>query len=465
MTWQHDPGPAETQVMVASTGYGLATLAAAMEDNLFPPAARRILVLSNNAANPETARPLDSIEGFDQLAKRFDVVFSYNDAVAPQHPSEWMPRAVDIPLWDRHFRLLWDLADDDHLRLVVESIQVRPGAALCAILHDAEIDVYADGLMSYGPTRSAIPTLVATRISRLLHLDLVPGLRPLLLSEWDVPCEVVSGTAFRTVLAEISQHADLPTLDQPVALLLGQYLSALSILTPAEEADLHLRMLRAAFRLGHRRVIFKPHPTASVTLAEPIIVEARALGIELTVWPDPVLAETLYERLPVAFVIGCFSTAMVTAVSCYGLPTASVGTTLLLERLSPYENSNRIPVTLVDALLPTLDFGGVAGGHLSMSGDEVRPLVTAVGYAMQPKIHPELRDEAERFLTLNYPAAARYFKRRRLTVLGLPGALPPPSRWALTRSAWRKRARSARSKCRKLGRGLQARLQRPDRAH
>ncbi|MBA3528056.1 MAG: hypothetical protein H0T91_01840, partial [Propionibacteriaceae bacterium] len=156
MNWQPEAGSPETQVMVASTGYGLATLAAAMEDDLFPAASCRILVLSNNAANPETANPLDSIQGFDQLAKRFDAVFSYNDAVAPQHPSEWMPRAVDIPLWDRHFRRLWDLADDDHLRLVVESIHVRPAAALCAILHDAEIEVYADGLMSYGPTRSAI---------------------------------------------------------------------------------------------------------------------------------------------------------------------------------------------------------------------------------------------------------------------------------------------------------------------
>ena len=68
----------------------------------------------------------------------------------------------------------------------------------------------------------------------------------------------------------------------------------------------------------------------------------------------PVLAEVLYERMRPALVVGCFSTALLTAAAFYGLPVARTGTELLLERLTPYQNSNRVPVTLVDALLPDL---------------------------------------------------------------------------------------------------------------
>lgn len=87
--------------------------------------------------------------------------------------------------------------------------------------------------------------------------------------------------------------------------------------------------------------------------------EAERLGAELTVLDagiltTPVLAEVLYQRMRPALVVGCFSTALLTASALYGLPVARVGTEMLLDRLSPYENSNRMPVTLVDALLPEL---------------------------------------------------------------------------------------------------------------
>lgn len=47
---------------------------------------------------------------------------------------------------------------------MVESIHVNPAQALCRIFGDARIDVYADGLMSYGPTRTALPEMVASRM-------------------------------------------------------------------------------------------------------------------------------------------------------------------------------------------------------------------------------------------------------------------------------------------------------------
>ena len=112
---------------------------------------------------------------------------------------------------------------------------------------------------------------------------------------------------------------------------------------------------------------------------------------------SPVLAEVLYQRMRPALVVGCFSTALLTAATFYDLPTARTGTGLLLERLTPYQNSNRVPVTLVDALVPDLADRGerprAAAAPAAIAG-----LVATVGYAMQHQIYPQLRPEAERYL-------------------------------------------------------------------
>ena len=109
-------------------------------------------------------------------------------------------------MWERYLRMLWDLGDD-RVELTVESIQVNPSLALAQIFTGAPIDVYADGLMSYGPTRSKLDPLIGTRIGRLLHLDLVPGLKPLLLTEFDVPPELVPTETFVKVLGELADTA------------------------------------------------------------------------------------------------------------------------------------------------------------------------------------------------------------------------------------------------------------------
>ncbi|GAA3747046.1 polysialyltransferase family glycosyltransferase [Streptomyces tremellae] len=431
-----------TRILLASTLYGAATLAAALDAGCFEPASRTILLVSNNAANPETTPGLDEMSGFERLRDRFDEVRSWNEAIHPFHPGSWSPRPDDVPLWERHLRLLWQLGDDP-VHLVAESIQVVPALAVTDIFTGAPIDLYADGLMSYGPTRNRITPLIGTRIGRVLHLDLVPGLRPMLLREFGSEPAVVPTEAFLKVLAEIGADApDLPgipaaapaddTADAGVpaarqpALLLGQYLSALSILTADEEEDLHVKMVRGAHALGHRRVVFKPHPTAPARFSLRLEEEAARLGVELTTVEAPVIAEVLYQRLRPGLVVGCFSTALFTAASLYGLRVARVGTELLLERLTPYENSNRVPVTICHELLPDVtDRAAVEAQRLGGRTAELTELLAAVGFAMQPKVNPDLRERAVRYLTKHQDARTmRYFKRRRLTVLGLPGGLP-----------------------------------------
>ncbi|WP_227025254.1 alpha-2,8-polysialyltransferase family protein [Streptomyces tsukubensis] len=471
-----------TRLFLASTLYGTATLAAALDAELFTPADRRVLIVANNAATPETTPAVDTMAGFERLRDRFDEVVSWNEAIAPFHPGGWSPRGNDLPLWERYLRMLWRLGDDD-LELTVESIQVNPALALAQIFLGAPVDVYADGLMSYGPTRSKIDPLVGTRVRRLLHLDLVPGLTPMLLTEFGVSGELVPSEVFLKVLAELAEAADgeeatvgtdwtggtsrtggtsgasgsslsdghAPRAtgagDEAPVLLLGQYLSALAILTQEEEEELHLRMVRGAVALGHRHLVFKPHPTAPAHWSKALEEEAERLGARLTVRDEPVLAEVLYQRARPALVVGCFSTALLTASAFYGLPVARVGTRLLLERLAPYENSNRVPVTIVDVLVPELtDRAAVEEQRRGGAAEHLGALVRAVGFAMQPKIYPGLRAEAERFLSPQPDAATlRYFKRRRLTSLALPGGLPPQLAFIPRNATIRKVARRARS--------------------
>ncbi|ARP71943.1 hypothetical protein LK07_21690 [Streptomyces pluripotens] len=433
------------QIFQASTLYGTATLAAALDSGCFRPADRRILLVCNNAATPETTPGLDQVPGFEQLRDRFDDVVSYNEAIFPFHPGGWAPRPEDLPLWERYLRHEWRLGPDD-VELAVESIQVNPSLALAQIFTGAPVTVYADGLMSYGPTRNKIDPLVGTRVDRVLHLDLVPGVDPLLLTEFGVPGEVVPTPAFTKVLAELTASGeDLPAIEEP-ALLLGQYLSALGILSAEQEEDLHVRMLKGAAGLGHTTVVFKPHPSAPARFTRSLEEAAEQLEVQLTVLDAPVLAEVLYQRMRPALVVGCFSTALLTASALYGLPVARTGTDLLLERLTPFENSNRVPVTLVDALLPELgDRAAVAEQRRGMDATALGALVRAVGFAMQPRILPELREETERYLARNLDERTlRYFKRKRLTTLGLPGGIPTQLSFVTRSTTVRRMARTAR---------------------
>ncbi|MFI8093348.1 polysialyltransferase family glycosyltransferase [Streptomyces sp. NPDC086080] len=421
-----------TQIFQVSTLYGAATLAAALDAGLFGPrgSARRVLLVCNNAAVPETALRLDEMHGYGPIAGRFDAVVSWNEAISPYHPSAWGPRGNDLVLWQRAFRLLWGIDEGDMVELAVESIQANPARALAAIFTEAAVDVYADGLMSYGPTREKLPLTIARRIRRLLHLDLVRGLRPMLLSEYGVEPVVVPDAAFRGVLDEISRDAAddprlAPALDEaPTAVLLGQYLAAINILSAREEEELHVRMLTGAVRAGHRSLVFKPHPTAPAGYSAALGKAAADAGVRLTVLDAPLLAETLYRHCRPELVVGCFSTAMVTASAYYDVPVARVGTGLVMGRLKPYPNSNRVPLAVIDHLVPDLELGE-SPAVLGPAPDTLSPLVRAIGFCMQPKTYAGLRDTTADWLHTHLPATpGYYFPELRLAELALPGSTP-----------------------------------------
>ncbi|MFF1538999.1 polysialyltransferase family glycosyltransferase [Microbacterium sp. NPDC058269] len=408
-----------TQIFALHSAYGLVTAAAAIDAGLLDGAStasggERLLVPFTSSRAPETVVGLADDPVLGSLRARFDRIEPLEHLLGPLHPSAWEPSDADLPMLERLFARAWQL-DPRDLELFVQSPQVAPARTLMALFPQARITIVGDGLMTYAPMRVRIPYPVAARIERVVHADVVPGVRPLVASP-GAEVVPVPPEAFAAALRETDAGASVPVdHDSSTVLVLGQYLSALRLMTAAEEIDLQKRLIDRAAQWGPQRIVFKPHPAAPplVTAA----VEARAIGhgVDFVEYRGPLAAELLAERLDAVAVVAGFSTALPTVQTLFGRAMGSAGNDTVLAALTPFENSNRIPVTLVDALTRE-DSPYADPARLQL-------LIDAVGYAMQPEIAGHLRARAEELLRgLDAGERDRYFTPQRLAELRLPGA-------------------------------------------
>jgi hypothetical protein len=406
-----------TQIFALHSAYGLATAAAAIDAGLLgrDGGAKRILVPFTSSRVPETAVGIADDPVVAPLRARFDRIEPLEDLLGPLHPSSWEPAEADLPLLERLLVRAWRL-DPRNLELFVQSPQVAPARTLMSLFPHARITIVGDGLMTYSPMRVRLPYAVAARIERVVHADVVPGVRPLVGSP-QAEIVPVPPAAFAAALRETD--AGDPGVDHgaPTVLVLGQYLSALGLMTPAEEIGLQKQLIDRAARWTPQRIVFKAHPAAPPLMTAAVRDRAKVHGIDFVEYRGPLAAELLAERLDALAVVAGFSTALPTVHTLFGREVGSAGNDRVLAALTPYENSNRIPATLVDAL--TRDD--------SPYGDtrRLQLLVDAVGYAMQPENAAHLRGRAEELLRdLDAVERERYFTPQRLAELRLPGAPP-----------------------------------------
>lgn len=400
----------------ASSYFQLASLAAMADAGALPAADELILVLANGSQVPELTTPLQDAPGFEKLAARFDRVVDYAQLMAPRRPAQFNPREDELHIFENLLRSAWELGDQP-LTLVLESIQVNPSRSLARIFFDAQIWVHSDGLMSYGPTRTRLPLPLRQRITRTIHVDLVPGLEPALLAELDPQRDVLPAAALAAVFKELAADAQLD-LPAGAGLVLGQYLGSLGLIDAEQEFDLHVQMLREVQQAGLGTVLFKAHPSASPTAATALEDAASQLGLDFQLLRTDHLAETVIAQARPQLVVSCFSTGLATARYILNTEVAAVGTAMMLQTLSPYENSNRIPLSIIHALFVQ---------QLPVPADPadqglLAELLTAVSYCMQASQLPALREPAAAFLAQHYANFSMHFKRRRITKLELPPA-------------------------------------------
>lgn len=410
-----------TQLFALHSAYGLATAAAAIDEGLLArDSGDRVLVPFVSSRVPETVVGIGVDPALRSLRERFDRIEDLDALLGPLHPSGWDPAPADLPLLDRLLTRAWGL-DPHDLELLVQSPQVAPARTLMSIFPRARLTIVGDGLMTYSPMRVALGHTVSARIGRVVHADVVPGVRPLVggSSATALP---VSPESFGRVLLETDQGepvADdrgVPLEDgTPTALVLGQYLSALGLMSPREEIARQRDLIDRAADWSPARIVFKPHPAAPPQLTHAVRERALSQGREFVEYRGALAAEVLAHRLSAVAVVAGFSTALPTVHALFDTPIGSSGAASMLSRLTPFENSNRVPIVIVDAL--------TRADSPYTDPERLQLLIDAVGYAMQPEIAAYLRPRAEQLLgELDAVERDRYFAPQRLSALRLPGA-------------------------------------------
>lgn len=381
------------QLFVAPTFTAAACMATAVDDGLYADAGTKVLMTTSSSPIPELGLGLAEQPGFDELARRFDRVVSLNEIIYPHHPLSWSP-AEDIERW--HGIIAAAVGLREPFGITLQSFPVEPSTSILRVFQEGPVDVVSDGLTTYGPTRMPAMRRVAPRLRRLLYLDLAGGLDPVLLREHGVENVVLSSAGFRDVVAEYGKvtASASPSDERVDAIVLGQNLSAVGLLSPDEEQELHEKFLRVAAGLGHRRVVFKPHPSTPPAFAHRLPDLADELGVRLQVLDAPVPVEVLYDRLRPAAAIGCFSTGLSTAVEIYGMDGYAVGVDEVLERLPELQDSNRIQLAITDVRMNRVDVA--SDGTLVRRGPveiDVQLLVDEIAHAMQPVRRPGSGDD------------------------------------------------------------------------
>ncbi len=413
-------------VFEASTLYQVASLSAMLRSGSIDTGGeRRVLLLVDSARQPELVPSLSEAAGFAALAADFDDVVDFGATLWPLRPHQFAPRRLEQPLLQKLLRAAWGLGEED-VTLYLESLQVNPARALAAVFASSPLVVHADGLMSYGPTRNRLEPDILERVRTLVYLDLVPGLSPALLSEAEpllVPAPVEPFARlvdeWAAALEPSAALQDVIDAGEPTVLVIGQYLSDLGLLTAEEETEHSRLLLEAATELGARRVVFKPHPAASVASIESFRAAAAQAGVGATIIRDTVPAEVVASWLAPVGVVSIFSTTLATLRAISAVPVRAVGTGALLHALAPFENSNRVPLVLADAL-----YGDGADAGLAQDPARLQRLIDAVAFAMRSQQLPQLREGAEDFLAAEPGLRDRYIKQRRLRALGLPHRSP-----------------------------------------
>ncbi|WP_298967030.1 polysialyltransferase family glycosyltransferase [uncultured Roseibium sp.] len=373
-----------------STKFGLLNLISTLEaDAAFKSHTEKVLLVSEHNTNPEIEHQLwDYVKANKEpLTKYFTNFYFLNELIAPLHPHKWTSPGSDIQRFSYRnvFSRSIGVRSKDKIELLVESIQIPPAKTLCELFSRENIFIYSDGLMTFGPTRNRLPANIGSRIKKVFYLDLIPGLKPNLLREFGVTTTALNCDRLLELINSISQlrlSKDSSKNFDGCPVVLGQYISGLGLCTNEEEIDLYFQAIKKSFELGGRkRVFFKPHPTFSSGLLHRLEAKLNKQAIEFSFLNSLHIFEELLLHSKPLFIVSVFSTGLATANRLFGIPCYSFRTEYFLDKLTPYENSNRIPAALIGMV-----FDDIETGRTTSKQQTLQTAIDVIAASMQPEI-------------------------------------------------------------------------------
>lgn len=384
-----------TNLFVAPTFLCAAIQVAAIKAGHYGDGGDHVLLVANNSSVPEVSDSFMDGPGFRALAEHFREVRLLNDLISPYHPRSYNPDHVGRRLLRRDIERAFDVESFE--TITSSSAQERPARTLFRLFPEARITVVSDGLTVYGPTPGAFSPSMRKKIDRLIYLDLIPGLNPVLLSELDVPQLSIPADLLREVVSHVALCADdeiAAVGGGPVGLVLGQHLAALGVLSTREQEDFNIEMLRAAAGLGVSAVIFKTHPAAPPSPTKRLRAAAVELKLGLQVVTTAAPVEVLLELLAPKFVMGSFSTGLSTARVLFGARAITWGTESLVLRLPLQADSNRVPMAISYLTLEHVD-GAVGQRAAQPDPVDLDLVVRALSQHMRPERYPPAITDGE----------------------------------------------------------------------
>jgi len=411
-------------IFLATREHGLA-MCVAIADRLQVPVADRILVAADTSHSYEVqpSFPPEQRRGYlDEFAE----VIDWNELIWPARAQGWtcLPGTAEARL----FAAAVVPSGREVARLVLESIQVPPAAALAALFPSAELQLYSDGLMTYGGR--PLEVSLTGRVTAMHYRDLLDGISPRLLDH----AEGISDQAYPIEAVEAFTIARRPAgaedeVTGPTAVVLLQYLAHLGLLSRARELAVNRRMVAAALASGAQCVLVKAHPAHAADLDE-LLSDPRVRPFSGSHSLEAWLLGLGSEQRAQVTVFSAFSTGLVGARRL-GAGAVAVGTRELLAHL-PETDGNRIPVAICDALLPTVGMTGELVVEPARFGtDELELLLDLLSFAKDPAGRWRFRTSvAARLFALpeqRRAAFTRYLPDQDLRRLGLFGAEEEPT--------------------------------------
>ncbi len=385
--------PAELLLVTAATTAGL----------LERPA-RRVLVVAagRDGGSPSTLRRLAArLGGFDAV-------------VVPAHPGD-APAAVTAAAGYEDLAL----AVPD---LVVGAGASRTGRSVARRWADAPVTLLASGTTVYGPTPEALEGRLAGRVGIVLHLDLAPGVPPLLLSERGTPSASVPADAHRAAVALLPAPGPLV---RPTTVVLGRRAAWAGALDAQEGDDLLVAVVERCAEAGHSRLLLLLDPDAAPRTRRLLTKAARAARADLRVVEDPGPTDPWFALEGTGLVVGTAAEDLLVAREVFGCRVAQLDTERVLKHLEPYADPRRPGATLVGATVPDLRSWTSSPEGEAPERLDLPSLMTTVGYAMDPELLAAGRGDAIAFLEAHPDQRGRFVRKRRLSALRLPGGKRP----------------------------------------